>query len=138
MGQLIILCGPSCAGKTPLKKAISRFFPDLYKNLIPLIPYNSRPPRPGEKNGIDFFFRDYNQISQLRHDKSYAVITVHNDLQAINLIELRHLANNNDVFYEGNTHVGRFLQSEGALQDLPKKSVFLSPLSAKNITKSQN
>jgi len=134
VGQLIILCGPSCAGKTPLKKAFSHFFPDLYENLIPLILYNSRSPRPGEKNGVDFFFRDYDRINQLRHKRSYALISVHNDLQAINLIQLRHLVKNNDVFYEGNTRVGRFLQTEIILSDLCIKSVFLSPLSAKEIT----
>lgn len=132
-GQLIILSGPSCTGKTPLKKAFAHFFPDLYRDLKPLILLNSRKPRPGEKNGVDFLFRDYHQINQLHTDKNYTVINVHNDLQAIDKKELRQLLKNNNVLYEGNTLVGRSLQTEPDLKDINKKCIFLSPFAARDI-----
>lgn len=51
-GRLIILAGPSCVGKSPLAKALARLYPELSKALQPLILYNSRDARPGEKDGI--------------------------------------------------------------------------------------
>ena len=55
--RLIIFSGPSCGGKSPLAKAIAKFYPDLHTGLKPLILYNSRQPRPGEIDGIDYHFR---------------------------------------------------------------------------------
>ena len=55
--RLIILAGPSCAGKSPLVKSLGLFYPGLNKPLQPLILYNSRSARPGEMDGIDYHFR---------------------------------------------------------------------------------
>ena len=53
-GRLVVLSGPSCIGKSPLVKALAQFHPDLNEKLRPLVLYNSRSPRPGEKDGEDF------------------------------------------------------------------------------------
>lgn len=51
-GILFIVSAPSGAGKTTLCRAMMRFFPDLYYS----ISYTTRPPRPGDKEGQDYYF----------------------------------------------------------------------------------
>jgi guanylate kinase len=46
-GRLVILSGPSCVGKSPMAKALAKFYPELRKKLQPLVLYNSREARPG-------------------------------------------------------------------------------------------
>jgi guanylate kinase len=41
-GRLVILSGPSCVGKSPLAKALAKFYPEIRKTLQPLVLYNSR------------------------------------------------------------------------------------------------
>jgi guanylate kinase len=70
-GRLIILAGPSCMGKTPLARALGRFYPGLYGQLQPIVLYNSRAPRPGETDGVDYHFRTTHQVEALREDDGY-------------------------------------------------------------------
>jgi ABC-type uncharacterized transport system fused permease/ATPase subunit len=41
-GSLVILSGPSCVGKSPLKKALGKFYPQLSGRLRKLVLLNSR------------------------------------------------------------------------------------------------
>jgi guanylate kinase len=66
-GRLVILSGPSCVGESPLAKALDRFHPDLSANLQPIVLFNSRSPRPGERDGEDYHFRSCEQIETLRN-----------------------------------------------------------------------
>ncbi len=47
-GRLVILSGPSCAGKGPLCSALETFYPQIMENMHKLVLYNSRQPRPGD------------------------------------------------------------------------------------------
>jgi hypothetical protein len=60
--RLAILFSRSCVGKSPLAKALAKFYPELRKKLQPLVLYNSRDPRPGEVDGVDYHFRSREQI----------------------------------------------------------------------------
>jgi guanylate kinase len=51
-GILFIVSAPSGAGKTTLCQAMTRLFPDLYYS----ISYTTRPPRPGDEEGKDYYF----------------------------------------------------------------------------------
>ncbi len=51
-GILFIVSAPSGAGKTTLCQAMTGFFPDLYYS----ISYTTRPPRPGDQEGKDYYF----------------------------------------------------------------------------------
>jgi len=51
-GLLFIVSAPSGAGKTTLCRAVRDHFPDLQYS----ISYTTRPPRPGEQDGIDYHF----------------------------------------------------------------------------------
>jgi guanylate kinase len=132
-GRLVILSGPSSVGKSPLHKALNRFYPELADALHKLVLFNSRSPRPGELDGKDYHFRTRSQVERLRSDKRYAVLEVRADLQALDLEELGTLFDQGDVFFEGNPLVGRALQTNPQLSGVKRLSVFISPLSKDEI-----
>jgi guanylate kinase len=131
--RLVILSGPSCVGKSPLDKVLGRFYPELRRGLRKLVLYNSRAPRPGEADGVDYHFRLRSQIEALRAEPRYAVLDVRGDLQVLDLEELRSLLESSDAFFEGNPFVGRALQTHPRLAGIERLSVFLSPLSKEEI-----
>jgi guanylate kinase len=51
-GRLFILSAPSGAGKTTLCQALRERFPDLKYS----VSSTTRPPRQGERDGVDYFF----------------------------------------------------------------------------------
>jgi guanylate kinase len=128
-GRLIILAGPSCVGKSPLDKALGRFFPDLKNTLQTLVLYNDRNRRPGEQDGVDYHFRSREYINSLRENKQFVVMEVRGDLQALDLDDLASALSHGNVFFEGNPFIGYLLLSHEALREIPKLSVFMSPVS---------
>jgi len=128
-GRLVILSGPSCVGKSPLDRALARFYPERHQHLQKLVLYNSRAPRPGEKDGVDYHFRSRSQIEAMRAETKFAVLDVRGDLQALDLPELTALLQRGDAFFEGNPFVGRLLQTHPSLARVQRLSVFLAPLS---------
>lgn len=132
-GRLVILSGPSCVGKSPLYKALGKFYPELQAQFHKLVLVNSRAPRPGELDGVDYHFRTRNQVDALRAEDRYAVLEARSDLQALDLQELESLLRRGDVFFEGNPFVGRALQTHPRLAGVNRLSVFISPLSREEI-----
>ena len=133
VGRLVILSGPSCAGKSPLARTLGRFHPDLRAKLQPIVLSNSRSPRPGERDGEDYHFRSREQIETLRDRGRYVVMDVRGDLQALDLEDLSALLERGDAFFEGNPFIGRTLQTHPELQDVNRLSMFLTPLSREEI-----
>ncbi len=133
MGKLIILSGPSCVGKSPLDKALKKFHPELRGSLQHLVLSNSRQPRPGEKDGVDYHFRTQEYIQNLREDERYVVMEVRGDWQALDIKQLSTELKKTDVFYEGNPMIGKLLLTHENLSGIKKNSIFLSPLSASEI-----
>ena len=131
--RLVILSGPSCVGKSPLDRALERFYPELRRGLQKLVLYNSRAPRPGEVDGVDYHFRMRSQIEALRAEPRLAVLDVRGDLQAVDIEELRTVLDGSNAFFEGNPFVGRALQTHPRLAGIDRLSVFLSPLSREEI-----
>src|SRR6056297_2413130 len=132
--RLIIFSGPSCAGKSPLAKALARFYSELHQNMKPLVLYNSRAARPGEVDGVDYHFRTREEIESLKNNNQFVVMEVRGDLQALDLGELSETLTESDVLFEGNPFVGRVLQTHEALKEIERLSVFMSPLSADEIS----
>jgi guanylate kinase len=133
IGRLVILSGPSCVGKSPLSKAFWKFHPELSSRLQRLVLYNCRAPRPGERDGIDYHFRTRTQVESFRTDNRYAVLNVRGDLQALDLKEVQALLSSGNVFFEGNPFVGMTLLTHPRLADIPKLSIYLSPLSKEEL-----
>ena len=57
-GQLFIVAAPSGAGKTTLVRALLKADPRIKLS----ISYTTRPPRPGETDGVDYHFVDEEQF----------------------------------------------------------------------------
>ncbi|MGO9167039.1 MAG: hypothetical protein ACLP56_09200, partial [Candidatus Sulfotelmatobacter sp.] len=132
-GRLVILSGPSCVGKTPLYKSLGKFYPELHAKLHRLVLVNSRAPRPGELDGVDYHFRTRAQVEALRANHRYAVLEARDDLQALDIEELEGLLRRGDVLFEGNPYVGQALQTHPRLEGVNRLSIFLSPLSKEEI-----
>ena len=132
-GRLVILSGPSCVGKSPLFACLSKFYPELKKQLHRLVLVNSCDPRPGEIDGVDYHFRTRGQVEALRKDDRYVVLEVRTDLQALDIEELESLLRQGNAFFEGNPYVARALQTHPRLANVHRLSVFLSPLSKEEI-----
>jgi guanylate kinase len=132
-GRLVILSGPSCVGKSPLFKAMGKFYPELHGPLHKLVLVNSRAPRPGERDGVDYHFRTRAQVEALRADDRYAVLEVRSDVQALDIQELEAALRRGDAFFEGNAFVGRALQTHPRLPGVKRLSIFISPLSMEEI-----
>ena len=131
--RLVILSGPSCVGKSPLDKAMAKFYPELRQALRKLVLHNSRAPRPGERDGVDYHFRTRSQVEQLRGESRYAVMDVRGDLQALDVFELQAWLQETHAFFEGNPFVAKALQTHSGLTGIDRLSVFLSPLSKEEI-----
>ena len=137
-GRLVILTGPSCVGKSPLVKALARHRPDLEERLQPIVLSNSRDPRPGERDGVDYHFRSRADIEALRSASDrYVVMDVRGDLQALDREEMQDLLRKGDALFEGNPFVGRVLVTDPSLRDVPRLGVFLTPLSRAEIEAAQ-
>jgi guanylate kinase len=133
-GRLVILSGPSCVGKSPLAKALRRCYPELAKRLQPIVLYNSRDPRPGEADGVDYHFRARQEIEALGRDaERYVVLDVRGDLQALDLRELDQLLARGDAFFEGNPFVGKLLVTHERLAPFARLGMFLAPLTRDEI-----
>ncbi len=133
MHKLVILTGPSGIGKTPLSKAIEQLYPAIAETLQPIVLYNSRDPRPGEREGRDYYFRDREEIARLGNRQDFSVFDVRGDTQGLDLNELRETIQEKTVFFEGNPYVGEALVKEPSIRTIPTLSVFVSPLSAEEI-----
>jgi guanylate kinase len=133
-GRLVILAGPSCVGKSPLAKALAQLRPDLAGRLRPVVLHNSRAPRPGETDGVDYHFRARQDIERLRGEaRRYVVMDVRGDLQALDLDELDALLADGDAFFEGNPFVGRTLLVHERLREVQRLGMFLAPLTRDEI-----
>lgn len=131
--RLVVLSGPSCVGKSPLVKALARLHPEALHDLKPLVLYNSRAPRPGEEDGVDYHFCGRDQIQRLAETDDHVVMDVRGDLQAIDLRDLLDSLATHSVFFEGNPFVGKRLLVEPELDGVDKLGVFMSPLSEDEI-----
>ena len=102
MNRFVILSGPSCVGKGPLYTALKRFYPEQAGKLQQIVLYNSRAPRPGEEDGIDYHFRPRAEIEELAKQPGYVAAEVRGDFQCLEVASIeRILAAGKDAFFRG-------------------------------------
>jgi guanylate kinase len=133
VGRLVILSGPSCVGKSPLYAALKKFYPHLAAWLTKLVLYDSRAPRPGEVDGVDFYFRTREYIEGLRGRENFTVFEVRGDLQALDAGEVERELPASDVFFDGNPFIGSGLLDLVEKHGAQSLSIFLSPLSREEV-----
>ncbi|WP_310551812.1 guanylate kinase [Paenibacillus glufosinatiresistens] len=73
MGQMFILYGPSASGKTEIQRALLED-----GDLERIITATSRPPRPGEANGVHYHFMDRGAFQQLAEQGGLVEYTRYN------------------------------------------------------------
>lgn len=133
MGKFIVLSGPSCVGKGPLVNAFRRIYPPVASGWSSIVLFNSRDPRPGETDGVDYHYRSRSFIESLKNDPDYKVFTVRGDIQALCIPEIYRIAGESDLFFEGNPFVGVALIDIAMSLKISLLSIFLSPLSRQEI-----
>lgn len=67
-GIVYIVSAPSGAGKTSLCNELIDILPDLRHS----VSYTTRSPRPGERDGVDYFFVSKNCFDQMVRDGEFA------------------------------------------------------------------
>lgn len=98
--KLVVLSGPSCVGKGPLRNALRRHHPNL--SIAEVVLCNSRRPRlrrdtnTYEVHGIDYFFLPRSLFDQLDPDR-FVVVSVRSDVQAMDMAHVRELLQANDL-----------------------------------------
>lgn len=133
-GRFVMLSGPSCVGKGPLCQALETLYPRMANQLHKLVLYNSRKPRPGELEGVDYYFRSRDEMERLGKNEHFVLLDVRGDLQGIDLDELSSvICRGEDILFEGNPFVPRALGELPELKQVPMLKVFLAPLSRSEI-----
>ncbi len=69
--KLIAICGKSCSGKDTLAKALVRVLECEKKDesITRVVSCTTRPPRPGEKDSVDYFFVTPEEFYELADSK---------------------------------------------------------------------
>ena len=66
-GILLVVSGPSGAGKGTICNAIRKIYPDLHYS----ISMTTRAPRPGEIEGVSYFFRTNEEFEKLIKEDAF-------------------------------------------------------------------
>jgi len=69
-GKLVVICGPSCSGKTSI---IDKFL-DSNPNFSRMVSDTTRPPRLGEKDGVDYYFLAEKDFKERKNSGYYIEI----------------------------------------------------------------
>lgn len=67
-GVVLVICAPSGAGKTTLVKRLLQEFPHFGYS----ISCTTRPPRPGETDGVDYHFLSHEEFERRRAQGYFA------------------------------------------------------------------
>jgi guanylate kinase len=124
-GRLIIVSAPSGGGKTTLCRALRRRMPDLGYS----VSFTTRPPRPGEQDGVDYHFIDVDEFEKGIAEKRWAEwAVVHGNLYGTSAAYLqRALAGGQDILLDIDTKGTRQL-----LTHFPDSlTIFIEPPSMK-------
>jgi guanylate kinase len=150
--KLVVLSGPSCVGKGPLRAALPGYYKKKTKKDLKyaeLVVCNSRRPRLKEKtgpfevnayeiHGVDYYFLPRGLFHQLDPDR-FIVDEVRTDIQAIDMEQVRELlAQKNtsliiaEVFHTLGRKLMEWVKQQKSLP-FTVQSVFILPLSKKEI-----
>ncbi len=67
-GRLFVISAPSGTGKTTILKRVLREFPEIEFS----ISYTTRPPRPDEKEGVEYHFVTHDEFQRMRKGGVFA------------------------------------------------------------------
>lgn len=126
-GRLFIISAPSGGGKTTLSKALLNRFNDILYS----VSYTTRPPRKGERNGVDYYFiqkKDFEKRIESGHWAEWAKVHGNYYGTSAGFID-RGLASGRDILLD--------IDVQGALQILENYpdsvTIFIMPPSLKTL-----
>lgn len=127
-GLLFVLSSPSGAGKTSLSKRLLKNHPDIMLS----VSATTRPPRPSEEDGVDYFFMAEDEFKRLaREDHFYEWAKVHGHRYGTPRAPvLQTLESGNDVLLDIDWQGAQQLLLE---RDSDVVSVFILPPSMKEL-----
>ena len=64
---MIVLVGESASGKSSIEKYLVEEM-----NIPKVVSYTTRPPREGEKNGVDYYFISEQEFANMQQEKEFA------------------------------------------------------------------
>ena len=128
-GHLFIISAPSGGGKTTLSKAVVNRFQDILYS----VSYTTRPPRKGERNGVDYYFipkKDFKKRIESGHWAEWA--EVHGNFYGTSAVFLdKGLASGSDILLD--------IDVQGTLQILENYpdsvTIFIMPPSLETLRK---
>lgn len=132
LGNLYILTAPSGAGKTTLAEQLIASTENIQRS----VSYTTRPPRPGEKNGVDYWFVDQETFENMAIKNDFLEFAkVHDYLYATSLEQTQKYLNSGidlilTIDWQGAQQVRRVLKDA---QHIKNKaiSIFILPPSKK-------
>ncbi len=134
MSRFMILSGPSCVGKGPLLTSVKKLYPDIHKKLRKVILFNDRDPRPGEADGVHYYFRRQEEIKAFPKNEYIVVKIREGNYQAVRLKDIRWACEGECIgFLEAFHEIGAKVRLHSNITDVNIKTVFLSPLSREEI-----
>ena len=112
-GTLFVISAPSGAGKTTLLKKIMATVPGLGFS----VSHTTRPPRPGEQNGVDYHFVSREEFLAMRENNAFAESAeVHTNLYGTSKQAVADkLATGVDVFLDIDVQGARQIKASGEL-----------------------
>lgn len=134
MPSCLLLSGPSCVGKGPLLASVRRLYPEIYEKLAKVILFNDREPRPGEEDGVDYYFRGQEEIRAFP-EGDYVVVEIRKgNFQALRLEDVIRACEGDRIgFLEVFHEIGAEVTARNYFTGIDVKKVFLSPLSQEEI-----
>lgn len=125
-GRLIVLTGPTAVGKGTVEHALLAAHPNVWVS----VSATTRQPRPGEKNGVDYWFVSEEEFAQMRRENKFLeTAIVHNmahygtPLQPV----LEHLKKNIPTILEIDLQGARRVREKAAELGIDVLFVFLAP-----------
>lgn len=97
-GMMIVLSGPSGAGKGTIYKAVTERMPELCKS----ISVTTRAPRENEREGVHYYFRTVEEYERMKQNGEFLeTAKVYTDYYGTPLAPVqRMIAEGKDVFFE--------------------------------------
>ncbi len=126
-GLMFVVSAPSGAGKTTLCRALLRIFPKLHFS----VSHTTRPPRPGEMDGRDYYFIDpehFQQMVQKGEFAEWAEIYGHRYGTSVSHLE-KVLADGRDVLLDIDTQGARQMREK----KMPGVFIFILPPSLREL-----
>lgn len=124
--RLIVLTGPTAVGKGTVEHALLAQHPEVWVS----VSATTRKPRPGEKNGVDYWFVSEDEFAQMRRENKFLeTALVHNMAHYGTPLKpvLEHLRKNVPTILEIDLQGARRVREKAAELGIDVLFVFLAP-----------